>query len=39
MFRNPDDALYHTHWIVMSVLLSGFLLFFLWKTKFSRPYR
>ncbi len=33
IYRNPDDGLYHRHWIVVSVLLSGFLLFSLWKWK------
>ncbi len=32
IYRNPDDGLYHRHWIVVSVLLSGVLLFTLWKS-------
>ncbi len=31
LYRNPSDGLYHGGWIAASVLLSGCLLFFLWK--------
>ena len=37
IYRNPDDGLYHRHWIVVSVLLSGVLLFALWKWKPDHP--
>ena len=33
IYRNPDEGLYHRHWIVLSVLLSGVLLYSLWKRK------
>jgi sodium transport system permease protein len=33
IYRNPDDGLYHRQWILVSVLLSGALLFTLWKWK------
>jgi sodium transport system permease protein len=33
IYRNPDDGLYHTHWIMMSVLFSAALLYTLWKWK------
>jgi sodium transport system permease protein len=39
IYRNPAEGLYHGHWLVASVLLSGFLLFFLSKQKFERPGR
>jgi len=31
IYRNPDDGLYHKHWIAASVLLTGGLLYVLWK--------
>jgi sodium transport system permease protein len=37
IYRNPAEGLYHKQWIVASVLLSGFLLFSLWKWKFDQP--
>jgi sodium transport system permease protein len=37
IYRNPAEGLYHGHWIVASVLLSGFLLFSLWKWKLIEP--
>jgi sodium transport system permease protein len=33
IYRNPDVGLYHRHWIGLSVLLSGVLLYSLWKRK------
>jgi sodium transport system permease protein len=39
IYRNPDDGLYHRHWIVVSVLLSGALLLTLWKWKSNRSDR
>jgi sodium transport system permease protein len=33
VYRNRDDGLYHRHWIVASVLLSGVLLYALWQKK------
>jgi sodium transport system permease protein len=37
IYRNPAEGLYHGQWIVASVLLSGFLLFSLWKWKRVEP--
>ena len=39
IYRNPAEGLYHRHWIVVSVLLSGGLLYSLWKRKPVRFYR
>jgi sodium transport system permease protein len=39
IYRNPEEGLYHGRWLVASVLLSGFLLFSLWKMKWERPGR
>jgi sodium transport system permease protein len=36
IYRNPAEGLYHRQWIVASVLLSGFLLFALWKWKLEK---
>ncbi len=33
IYRNADDGLYHKQWIVLSVLVSSMLLYFLWKWK------
>jgi len=37
IFRNPEEGLYHGHWIVLSVLVSALMLFYLWKFKWERP--
>jgi sodium transport system permease protein len=39
IYRNPDDGLYHRQWIGVSILLSGALLYLLWKWKSDRPDR
>jgi sodium transport system permease protein len=39
IFRNPEEGLYHGHWILLSVLLSALMLFSLWKFKLERPGR
>jgi sodium transport system permease protein len=37
IYRNPAEGLYHGLWIVVSVLLSGLMLFSLLKMKLDRP--
>jgi sodium transport system permease protein len=39
IYRNPEEGLYHGQWIVVSVVLSGILLVFLWKSKSEEPDR
>jgi sodium transport system permease protein len=39
IYRNPEQGLYHGLWIVASVLLSGLMLFSLWKVDLDRPGR
>jgi sodium transport system permease protein len=39
IYRNPDDGLYHRHWIVAGVLLSSALLYALWKKQPDRSDR
>jgi sodium transport system permease protein len=39
IYRKPDDGLYHQQWIVVSVLISGALLFTLWSWTSSRSDR
>jgi sodium transport system permease protein len=39
IYRNPDEGLYHGHWIAVSVLCSGLMLFYLWRMKLDRPGR
>jgi sodium transport system permease protein len=39
IYRNPDEGLYHRQWIVVSALLSGALLFTLWKSQSHRSDR
>jgi sodium transport system permease protein len=37
IYRNPEEGLYHTQWIVASAVVSGALLFVLWKFKSHDP--
>jgi sodium transport system permease protein len=37
VYRNPSAGLYHGGWIVASLLLSGSLLYSLWRVKMDRP--
>jgi sodium transport system permease protein len=39
IYRNPAEGLYHVHWIVAGMVLSGVLLFYLWRLKFDSPGR
>jgi sodium transport system permease protein len=39
IYRNPAVGLYHGHWIAASVLLTGLMLFYLWKFDWYRPGR
>jgi sodium transport system permease protein len=33
VYRNPEEGLYHVHWVAASAILSSVLLFILWKSK------
>jgi sodium transport system permease protein len=39
IYRKPAEGLYHVHWIVASVVLSGLVLLYLYNLKFERPTR
>jgi sodium transport system permease protein len=36
IYRNSEEGLYHVTWTAASALVSGYLLFYLWRLKFKR---